>query len=302
MSYPMAYRPYFYLLLIFGLFPYEVRSTTKKIHLSRLALVYTILLFVSHLSLTIMLFVWRIQTTQHILLHQIRKMANLMQGAFCALLHFILIVSCWFNCPNHVTLLNDLVDFDRKIQFTLKVLTIDRRPHFVRATILKHLFVVVGIYSLNGYIDSIVNELPRLWYNVIWIRTANVMIAFPCLMLMHIRYLSLMLTQRYAFICHQLINSHDHTVVCKLFGLLQHLAGLQNDLQKCFGLYIMLNIIFDLVMLTVTMYMTFIFALGTNRTESFALTPLMFLLPIVKQTFFIWVMDDFGKQVNARSQ
>lgn len=291
MSYLLPYRPYLYFMLTLGFCPFTVCSTTKKAHLNRLALAYSIILLFINLSTTVILFIWRIQTTYETLF-QIRKMANFIQGLLCAVLHFLLTLSCLANWRQHCTLLNDLVDMETKIQSLLLPSYIED-PRFITKTIGKHILFVGSYCALNGYIDALVNELKPLWHNVVWIRTSNIMIGLTCLVLMHIRFVALMLSRCYASICGQLMMA-DSRQTGSLLAVLQRLARLQTSFQQCFGFFIMLNCIFDLVMLTVTMFMTLLFA------ESILLTTLMFGLPIAKQAMFIWVVDDFGKQVYLR--
>lgn len=151
----------------------------------------------------------------------------------------------------------------------------------------------MGYFSIKWYIDGMVEYLQPKWFNFVWIRLTSGIMLTQCLLTMHLRFCCLLLTERYAVIRTNVWRLTSATVV-ELFG---DIFRLQRQFEQVFGSVILIDSLMDLIMLTVTVYMTIWFAVLNRDYEYVGLTIVMFALPVMKQVLFVWAANGFGHQV-----
>lgn len=288
MSYLTDYRPFLSILLLFGICPFTVHTRTKLIQLCPVAFTYTIALYTVTLSFVVALFILRISSSLHEL-HHIQVLANLLQGIACAGFHFALTATCLWQRKSHAHFLNEIVLLDGRIDAAILA---PRPPPLRYRIIVENVLFSVGYFTVKWYIDGMVEYLQPKWFNFVWIRLTSCIMLTQCLLTMHLRFCCLLLTQRYAVI-RKNVWSHASAMLELFDGVFR----LQREFEQVFGSVILIDSLMDLIMLTVTIYMTIWFAVLNRDYEYVGLTIVMFALPVMKQVLFVWAANGFGHQV-----
>lgn len=289
-------------MLIFGVSPLVIRSSTgtNKIFAHRWAIAYAIFFNTILATITALLFICRFQPND-LSYKQIPAMANLLQGSTCAILHFILIACCLLYRERQITFFNDIVAFDTKLLQYLRTTIVDERSVVLGTSALHFLFSFGTLATILSFGD-VVHFFKPYWYNWLWFRVFACMLAVQCLVLLHVRFGAMLLTKRFHRICRQLFetDSDDGERICRLLELANDLNVLNSDFENCFGLVILVNTIIDLLVLTVSIYMTILYALETKRMTAFGMTVMVFALPIAKESMFVSAVNGLGNQVNNK--
>lgn len=151
---------------------------------------------------------------------------------------------------------------------------------------------------------NVVHTLKPFWYNYAWKKLADVLLVLQNLPALHFRNCALLLRRRLDLVIEKIatiqnLSANRTMVTYELLCLYCELCQLIVRLEKIFGFIILLNVIIDLLVTTVSIYMIILYALGPRNPELLWISILTIVLPISKYAMIVSPLDDLGNQVKS---
>lgn len=300
MSFLNTYRPFLLILFFIGLCPISIQYSKAKI--SIFGIIYCIINF---LIITAICFIC---LTQHIkvcgVLHNFRSLISSVQILEVFVFHCLAVSLLFINNTKHVTFLNELANILLKISKCTRV----NVKLFIQKILIRHGLMIILLISFST-ISGIMTFKYALfdWFD-----------AVLTFCLVYFSFIYTILIFHITFCAHQLqmiqelviVRFNDIFVVNKEFKFTNEVLELlkvnedinllKHQFKKLFGSIIGFTVMFDMFVITVTLYQLFILILYTPfmDTQTAVFIAATFLIcNFGKITYLNYVFNKFGKKV-----
>lgn len=299
MSFAQSYQPVLLVLIAFGLYPIIYNTKTKLFESSRISLAYAIVFNISLTSFTVILFGYRIADSLDEL-NQIYVLVNLLQSMICSVIQISMVTACLCFSSAHVGFLNDILEWDRKINLILRRNAIDDES-FVQRHVLETFSFIIAYLLVVVCLDHQIHHIQTYWFYIAWKRTIIVRLCVQILPGLHIRFCAKLITRRLRVVILELkrVNVMECRRMYYNSALMQFYTDLyefKDRFERIFGFGILLDHTHELLTAAVMVYMTIMYALELSEPRLFWLTILMFGLSISRQAMHFSAVNELSNQ------
>lgn len=302
------FRPFLQILYYTGLCPLKVNHQSLIIH-TQISSLYK-LIVLSLISAILFVQVTDLQNFMNQNSSSGRSTVaaiKWLQSVFNSWIYIITILKSAQNRTGHATLLARIQRFDRllvELQMVSEIIE-ETQPYFrqmywlnVSATLLVWALNLGTLHALRHGADV---PLKRQFMELI----TEIIYATFSLATLYMGDLAILLNQRYSMLCRCLsrdISTWSSAPSVYIFELFDLIWKLLEQFQQVFGMIILLNASVDLLLLVITTYYNTL--IGLLNMLKFDMHIFMWvsvtyaLIPILKNLWIIWAMNNIGKRVS----
>lgn len=305
----LNYNPFLRVLFLVGLGPFALRNNAARVHCSRPALAYSGLILLATIPIAAIAMYQRAIATIQTYPPTISLLASLIQTIVCYSAYCIICIIFICKRHEHVAFLNGIADFDHHQIFS----NTNNNPKRYTKLINSNHFYYKRFAETSIFACSSVALMMTSNYVVpdpigsMTIKTLNylldIMLVSMSLIIFHIRACAMALDGRQSYIVNSMmVNSRSclmESGKCSIaFEQLGNLQQLRVKFDDLFGVGILINSAFDLVLFILSLNMLVSLRLEHYTWQQLQLVmTTFFLCPLIKTIMLVIAMENLAERV-----
>lgn len=300
MTFISDFKPTIRTLFMFGLCPFSINTNINKLQCTWLTLICSFG-FSTSFAIFVNYALYRVffeNRAASEIFEDTFKITRTVQRFLVALIYYVTIITSIKQRKNHVKFLNHLDDVNKRLENIImsKVLHISLWKSVI-ILLIYLIFNAVGSFIWRDYFS----DLLVIYCFLHALETTTIMLS-----VVYIRYLGLILLLHFTNLCRlfKFYMSVDLSIkenclkLINIVDLLEELNDLKRIFNKIFGFQMLINAMFDIILITVALYTTFLEYHRRNFYVRSVYHIFVYIMPhVIKNIMMVRILDLLAKQV-----